>query len=325
VTQATDQPAIDLARRDFVAVEADWTVSEALEQIRKQELGEKVVYFYVLEDTRLVGVLPVRRLLMASPERKLRDLMVTRLVSLPDTARVGDVLEAFVMHKLLALPIVDDDDHLIGVVDVGLFTDEVLDFAEKRQVDTMFEAMGVRLSTLRDAGPLTYVRGRFPWLLATIAGGTTCALLAGAFGQTLEASIVLAFFLTLVLGLGESVAAQSMTFAIQDLRGRQPSLKWFSRIATREVLVTSILGVGAGAIAAATVWIWRQDGSASMIIGGSIFVSIIAAGLIGLTVPTVLHALKLDPRIAAGPLALAITDLCTITIYLGLATLVLLT
>jgi magnesium transporter len=322
--ETTNQPVLEVARRDFVAVEADWTVEEALERIRGREIGEKIVYFYVLESERLVGVLPVRRLLMAAPQSRLREIMVTRLVSLPDTAKVSDVLEAFVMHKLLALPVIDEDDHLLGVVDVSLFTDEVLDFAEKRRVDTMFEAMGVRLESLRDAGPMAYVRGRFPWLLATIAGGTMCALLVSVFAQTLETSIVLAFFLTLVLGLGESVAAQSMTIAIQDLRGRTPSIKWFLRTLSREGFVTAMLGIGSGAIAAATVYLWMSEGEPAMIIGVSIVLSLITAGFMGLTVPTVLHALKLDPRIAAGPLALALADICTIVIYLGTATLVLL-
>jgi magnesium transporter len=325
LAQSPNQSVLDVARRDFVAVEADWTVEEALTRIRGNELGEKVVYFYVTDNERLVGVLPVRRLLMASPERRMRDLMVTRMVSLPDTARVGDALEAFVMHKLLALPVVDDDDHLLGVVDVSLFTDEVLDFAEKRRVDTIFEAMGVRLESLKDAGPMALVRGRFPWLLATIVGGTTCALLASVFEQALATSIVLAFFLTLVLGLGESVAAQSMTIAIQDLRGRDPSIKWFARTIGREGFVTALLGLGCGAIAAATVYLWMKEGEPALIIGVSIVLSLITAGIMGLSVPTVLHALKLDPRIAAGPLALALTDLCTIVIYLGIATLVLLT
>ncbi|MBE7491160.1 MAG: magnesium transporter [Planctomycetes bacterium] len=320
-----DEPITSVARSEFVAVRQSQTVQQALESIRGHEVAERIVYFYVTDDQdRLVGVLPVRRLLMASADTGIDALMVKRLVRVPDTARVSDALELFVLHRLLALPVVDAHGRIKGVVDVGQFTEEVLDFAEKERVDTLFEAMGVRLSELKDAGPLRAWRARFPWLIATMAGGVTCALLAGVFEQALEASVVLSFFLTLVLGLGESVASQSMTFVVQELRGKQPSAAWYIKSVIRECATALLLGLSSGVIAALVVWLWRRDPAAAVVIGGAITASIITAAWMGLTIPALLHRLRLDPRIAAGPLALALADLCTVTIYLGLATIVLL-
>ena len=98
----------------------------------------------------------------------------------------------------------------------------------------MFEAIGFHVAQVRDASPLRAFRFRFPWLLATIGSGTICAVLAGAFEMTLAKSLVLAFFLTLVLGLGESVSIQSMTVAIQALRATRPTLRWYLRALRRE-------------------------------------------------------------------------------------------
>lgn len=320
-----DQPITAVARGNFVSVRQGQTVNDALEAIRGHEVAERIVYFYVVDDQdRLVGVLPVRRLLMAGAATPVTDLMVKRLVRVPDTALVSDALELFVMHRLLALPVVDEKGRIKGVVDVGQFTEEVLDFAEKERVDTMFEAMGVRLTELKDAGPLRAWRARFPWLMATIAGGITCALLAGVFEQALETSVVLSFFLTLVLGLGESVASQSMTFVVQEIRGKQPSLGWYARSMAREGATAFLLGLSGGTLAALVAWLWRGQVAAAVVIGGAITASVVTAAWMGLTIPAVLHRLRLDPRIAAGPLALALADLCTISIYLGLATLVLL-
>src|SRR5438477_11481411 len=102
-------------------------------------------------------------------------------------------------------------------------------------------------------------RYRFPWLLATVAGGTICAMLAGAFELTLARSLVVAFFLTMVLGLNESVSAQSMSVTIQALRSARPNWRWFTGALRRELATALLLGLACGIIVAAIVWIWRND------------------------------------------------------------------
>jgi magnesium transporter len=157
-------------------------------------------------------------------------------------------------------------------------------------------------------------------LLATIASGTICALLAGAFELTLAKSLVLAFFLTLVLGLGESVSIQSMTVAIQGLRGGTPNFAWYLRNLRRELATALLLGLACGTVVGLIVWLWRGEGLAALAIGSSILLALGTASLFGLSVPTVLHALKLDPKIAAGPITLALTDIFTLLFYFSLAT-----
>lgn len=312
------------ARKDFVLLKQDMTVQAALDFIRTQGIGEKLIYLYVADgQQRLVGVLPTRRLLTASLETRLADIMITRVVPIPDTATVLDACEFFVLHKFFAFPVVDKEQRVVGLVDVGLFTEEIFDVAEREQMDEVFEAIGFRVSQVRDASPLRAFRFRFPWLLTNIGSGILCALLASAFEATLAQSIVLAFFLALVLGLAESVSIQSMTVTIQALRATQPTLRWYVSALRRETITSLLLGAACGAVVGSVVWLWRGAGLAALAIGGSIALSLGAACVLGLSVPAALHALRLDPKIAAGPVTLALTDICTLLFYFTLATVVL--
>jgi magnesium transporter len=318
------QPVSAVARKDVATLHRELTVQQALDAIRQRGVGEKIVYFYVVDaDDRLAGVLPTRRLLTAGLEQRLSEVMIARVVAIPETATVMEACEAFVLHRFLAFPVVDDQRRLVGVVDISLLSDEAFDLAEREQTDALFESIGFRVSQMRDASPVRAFRFRFPWLLATIASGTLCALLASAYEVTLAKSIVLAFFLTMVLGLAESVSIQSMTVTIQALRAIQPTFGWYVRAFRREAGTAVLLGLACGTVVGLIVWLWRGTGLAAVAIGGSISLALCAACFFGLSVPAILHALKLDPKIAAGPVTLAFTDIFTLLFYFGLATILL--
>lgn len=321
------QPVLAVARRDVAILREDFTVQQALDAIRQRGVGEKIVYFYVTDAAeRLAGVLPTRQLLTAPLERPLSELMIRRVVAIPHTATVMEACEAFVLHKFLAFPVVDEQRKIVGVVDVGLLTEEAFDIAEvaeREQTEALFESIGFHVAQVRDASPVRAFRFRFPWLLATIGSGTLCALLASAYEMTLAKSIVLTFFLTMVLGLGESVSVQSMTVTIQALRAAQPSLGWYLRAFRREAGTALLLGTGCGVLVGLIVWLWRGAALAGLAIGSSILLALGAACFFGLTVPALLHALKLDPKIAAGPVTLALTDIFTLLFYFSLAALLL--
>ena len=318
------QPVLAVARRDVAALRQNLTVQQALDIIRQRGIGEKIVYFYAVDaEDRLVGVLPTRRLLTAPLEQRLANLMIRRVVAVPASATVLEACEAFVLHKFLAFPVVNEQRQIVGVVDVGLLTEEAFDIAEREQTEGLFESIGFHLSQVRDASPLRAFRFRFPWLLATIGSGTICALLASAYEVTLAKSIVLAFFLTMVLGLAESVGIQSMTVTIQALRGTPPTFRWYVRAFRREAGTAALLGAACGLVVGMIVWLWRGAGLAGFAIGASILLALCAACFFGLSVPALLHALKLDPKISAGPVTLAFTDLFTLLFYFSLAALVL--
>jgi magnesium transporter len=320
------------ARKDFPLLQANMTVEQALERIRREGIGERVIYFFAVDaERRLVGVLPTRRLLTAALDTLLSDIMVRRVVAIPASASVLDACEFFVLYKFFAFPVVDEQRRVVGVVDVSLFAEEMLEAGEREDrqraapvvSSEIFEALGFRLEQIRGASPWQVFRYRFPWLLATVAGGTMCALLAGAFEATLAHSLVIALFLTMVLGLNESVSMQSMSVTIQTLRSAPVTWRWFATAFWREVPTAMLLGLSCGILVAATVWMWRRDPLGAAVIGGSIALSLVTACLFGLGVPSLLHKLKLDPKIAAGPITLALADFVALAIYFTSARLVL--
>src|SRR6266404_1302744 len=321
-----NSPVAEHARKDFPLLDADRTVAEALDRIRREGVGERVIYFFAVDsDKRLVGVLPTRRLLTAPLETPLREIMVRRVIAIPATASVLDACEFFVLYKYFAFPVIDEHRRVVGVIDVSLFAEEILGERDEqpRPVtpvrDDVFEVLGFHLEQIRGASPWRVFRFRFPWLLVTVTGGTICAILAGAFEATLAHTLVFAFFLTMVLGLNESVSAQSMSVTIQMLRSAPVTWSWFRIALRREFATAALIGFACGSIVAAIVFLWRHDPKSAFAIGGSIALSLISASLFGLGVPSLLHRLNLDPKIAAGPITLALADIFALLIYLTTA------
>lgn len=322
--QHLDEPVLQYLHKGFAVLHHEMTVEQALAAIRAQKPTEAIVYFYVVDSTgKLVGVLPTRRLLISPLEQPLSELIVARVVTIPHTATLADACEFFVLYKFLAFPVVDDQKRLLGTLDVNLFTEEVLDLAESERIDDIFETIGFRISQLKDASPLKAFKHRFPWLLATITSGILCALLSGAFEMTLSKAVVIAFFLALVLGLGESVSIQSVSLAIQALHNKQPTWSWYFKALVREVTVGFLLGVASGTLTFLIVWAWRGSIIAAAVVGSTVLFSFMAACTFGISIPTALHALKLDPKIAAGPITLAVTDVFSLLFYFTLASIVL--
>jgi len=318
------RPVREFIRANFATVDDGWTVERALEEIRTHGLGEGIIYFYVTDAAgKLVGILPTRRLLTEPLERPVREVMLPRVVAVPATATLLDACEFFVLYKFYALPVVDAERRILGVIDVGIFTEEVLNMDENDGKNDIFQSLGFHVEELRNATAGKAFRFRFPWLLATITVGSLCALLTGAFAETLQQRIALAFFLTLVLGLGESVGAQSMAVTLQVLHSVQPTFRWLLVALRKELLAAALLGAACGSLVFFLVWIWQRDPLTAASIGTSIFGVMVTASVLGLLVPTLLRRLKLDPKIASGPLTLAAVDLCTLSWYFGVATLLL--
>ncbi len=310
---------------DLPLLDSRMTVAEALDFILENSVSERIIYFYVVDDERhLLGVIPTRRLLTTPRDRYLADIMITRMVKLPHSATVLVALEVFALHRYLALPVVDDANRILGMVDVNLFTDEMIDMgATHENASDIFEIIGFHISQIKTASPFKVFRFRFPWLIATVTSGTICAAIAGLYEGTIAQSLILAFFLTLILGLGESVSIQSMSVAIQMLGSSRPTFGWYMHELRRETANSALLGLGCGSLVAFIIVVWQGFTPPAPVIGLSIVLVIVSAALIGLSVPSILHALKLNPTVAAGSVTLALADISTLFLYFGTASILL--
>jgi magnesium transporter len=307
-------------RRDFSRLHVNQTVAEALEAIRRQAPEGRVIYFYVLDDEGHVhGVVPTRRLLLSPLARKIADLMVRDVITINSRATVLEACEFFTLHRLLAFPVVDDQRHMLGVVDVELYTTELTDIDRSERNDYLFQLIGVHLTETQQSSPLLAFRRRFPWLLCNIAGGILAALLSGLFEAELQQMLALALFIPVVLSLAESVSIQSVSLALRLLQGRRPTWPTILGKLRSEVLVGVLLGGASAVVVALLAFAWLGQSVIFFSLLGGIAGGVGAAALFGVALPNLLHRLELDPQVAAGPIALAVADMLTLLIYLNLA------
>jgi magnesium transporter len=307
-------------RKDFASVRAEQTVGEALEAIRLRAPEGRIVYFYVVDgENRLRGVLPTRRLLLNPPETPVARIMVREVVALPETATVVEACEFFILHRLLAFPVINALGQIVGVIDVELYTEELGELERREHFDDLFQLIGIHLAPSQETSPLTAFRHRFPWLMCNIAGGLAMALLVGVFQAELQRLIALALFMPVVLALSESVSVQSVSLTLQFLRNRPATLKDLAGKIRSEMTRALLLGAASGALVAAVAQIfWRQTALTLSLLGGIAAGVTLAAGL-GVLLPMLLRLMRRDPHVAAGPVVLAVSDMLTLLVYFSLA------
>ncbi len=315
-----DDPISAHMSREVTTVRQDATVGEVLAELRGQPLGAKIVYIYVLDaNRRLMGVLPTRHLLSSDPSVTIASIMIPRVVSIFYLTSVLAACKLFMESRLLALPVIDEDRVLVGVVDISLFTDEIAQISERYSYEDVFQLIGVQMRGLEKPTAASEFAARFPWLLCNVAGGLACALLASRYEHLLDTIVVLALFIPVVLALAESVGMQSMTLTLQRLHGAAVSGHDVLRAAGRELLVATGLGAGCGSVVGLVVWAWKGTPAVALAVSISITLAMITSCLLAVILPSSVHALKMDPRIAAGPIVLASADLATLVFYFQIA------
>ena len=318
------EPVSAYMRTDFVTLKHDETVSHALESIRNHASPADILYLYVTDEgNHLTGVVPVRNLLTSDPQAKISSIMVRSPVSVPSTQPVLLACELFAMHRFLALPVVDDENKILGIVDINLFTDEVVSIAHQRELENVFQLIGVHLSIGKKISPLADFKGRFPWLFCNISSGIICAFIASRYELLLRELVILAMFITVVLAIAESVSIQSMTLTLQVLLQRNVSWRRLLMGVRKELFTSILLGAGSGLVVGVIAYLWKDVLWQGLAIGVSIWLAVITACLLGVIIPTLIRKFRIDPKVAAGPIVLAATDIATLVFYFSTANLIL--
>ncbi|HEX4144650.1 MAG TPA: CBS domain-containing protein [Pirellulales bacterium] len=320
VADKLSEPVTRHMRHDLACLQAGQSVGDALAMIRQHPPSGRIIYFYVVDDRlRLVGVLPTRRLLLSPPEKSISEIMITQVISIPDTATVLDACEFFTLHRLLAFPVVDAAHRIIGTVDIELYTDELDDVDRQQRSDDLFQLVGAKIAQAKSASPWANFLGRFPWLLCNIAGGLLAAVLAEFFAAELKRVVAVALFIPVVLALAESVSIQSVSLTLQTLRGQRPTRAELLAKLRREFWTGSLLGAASGGSVALVALLWLGHGALAVCLLLGIGLGIAGAALIGVAIPNLLRLVTDDPRLAAGPIALATADIFTLVLYFNLA------
>ena len=299
----------------------DVTLEEALHLLRQKKIDQKIIYFYAVDEQgRLKGVISTRQLLLSDPKKHVSEVMQEKVAKLKVGQTVNDALELFDRHSLLALPIVDHDGRFLGAIDVQTITRESVDLADMHNRLAVFQMIGLTLEEGKKLPLIKSYRLRMPWILCNIFSGVVCAIVSRFYEKTLSQMLILAFFIPLVLTLSESMSMQSMTQSFQFLRRPRINWKGFFTKAMREWQIAALLAATSGAFVGGISLFWGEGLPVSLLIGLGIFLSSGISTLFGIFLPFILFRMKLDPKVAAGPVVLMVADILTMGLYLALAT-----
>lgn len=316
-----DKPLRDFITPVRTTVHVEQTIEEALGFLREKHIDEEIIYIYVVDEERkLVGVVPTRKLLLSEPDTLISNVMDTTLVTLGSEQTLQEAMEFLESHRLLALPVVDENKHLLGVIHVGHYLDEKVDVANARRRNDIFQMIGMVVEEGKRASVWSGYRSRMPWIFCNMFGGFACAVISRVFEIVLAKVLLLAMFIPLVLTLSESISMQSMTQSMQLLKRPTHHIRYLFQSLLREWQTVSILAVSSGIIVGAVSLFWGDGIMPALTITFGIMVSVVITASIGSTIPLILHARKWDPRVAAGPVVLMFADVLTTLIYLSLGT-----
>lgn len=314
------EPVSRFATKELATLKHDQTVKQAVASLRKQCSQERILYFYAVDDKeKLLGVVPARSLISCDEDKKISEIMVSPVTSIRDDATLMRASELFVEHKFMALPVIDAHGRLMGVIDLNLFTDDVSASSKKHELEKAFQLIGVHMAASRKVSLWLRFKDRFPWLICNISSGIICALIASRYQVMLKELIILALFMTVVLSVSESVSIQAMTITLQNLLYSKMSFARLARLLRRELMTSFLIGVASAVCVFVVSFLWRHDLYVSTVISTSIVVAVSTAGLLGIFIPTVIYSIQADPKIAAGPIVLALVDVTTLLYYFSVA------
>ncbi len=297
------------------------SIEKALTSLRRKKVADKIIYFYVTdEEGHLKGVLSTRALLLQDPKTKVSSVMEKSVVRIQESQNLEQAMGLLSQHRLLALPVVDENQKLQGVIDVQLYLEENIDILQSQRNLELFQILGMTLEEGIYRSPWKGYTKRMPWIFCNMIGGLACAVISHVFELVLGRVLILAMFIPLVLSLSESISMQSMTQSFQILRKQNLSLKRLLSRVFSEMRTAALMAVTSGLLIGVVSLLWQSGWRTSATIAVGIMTSILLSAMIGASIPLLLHAKKLDPKVASGPVVLTLADVVTTTLYLTLAT-----
>lgn len=297
------------------------TVEEVLTYLRSHKLETKTSYFYVVDENyKLSGYFSARDLIFSQPSHTIGTIAVHDVLKVCETALMDEALMLIVENQLMAVPVVNEEGHLKGLLEVippQLNQPEEHKVIRSSSTRDFFQLVGISVVLGRSAASADEFRSRMPWLLCNVFSGLICAAIAKVYELTLANVVILAMFIPLVLTLSESIAMQSMALSLQFLHQKNVPWKLVFKRLLIELRASFLLGVTSALTVGAAYLIFSQDIQPMIAITVSIVLSMLFASAFGVIMPVALHAVALDPKVAAGPIVLMITDMVATAIYLG--------
>ncbi|GGG11392.1 magnesium transporter [Paenibacillus abyssi] len=303
----------------YVWIPQHYTVREAIDKIRDfADISEAISYLYVIdEDKRLLGVVSYRDLILAKLDDRIHQIMYTRVISVTvdmDQEKVADVIRNY---DFLAVPVVDENNKLTGIITVDDIIDIVIDEAN----EDIEKLSGNGRDIDFDTKPTVAAFRRLPWLVALLFIGMISGTIISRFEDTINQIVALAFFMPMIAGMTGNTGTQSLAVVVRGLISKELKGKDVLRLVRRELFVGVIIGLICGVLVTLLAYFWQGNLMLGFVVGLSLVVTLIIGTIAGTVIPLLLNKLKVDPAVASGPLITTLNDVLSLFIYFGLATL----
>lgn len=302
----------------FVAVQPQWTISEALDHIRDQsERGETVNTVFVIDSSGvLLDSLPLKRFILGRPTEKVEKLMQGDVLSIEVNESREAAVRQMQHYDLEVLPVVDGEQHLLGIVTV----DDILDVMQEETTEDFHKmaSVGNLNLSLREAKPSLLYQKRIGWLLTLVFVNIFSGLAIAYYEVAIESLVVLVFFLPLIIASGGNAGAQSSTLMVRALATGDVQARDWLRLWGRELSVSLALGLTMG-FAVSLIGLWRGGPDVALVVALAMICVVMVGSMIGVLLPMLLERLKIDPATASTPLITSIADISGIVIYFAIA------
>ena len=305
---------------EFVDLRAGLTVKEAIARIRKIGIdSETINVLYVIDDNRrLLGLLEIRKIILSTPEMLIGDIMDTNVIKVNTLSDQEEVAALFKKYDLLAMPVVDTEDRLVGIVTV----DDILDVIEEENEEdfAIMNALEPSDEPYLETDVFTLAKRRIVWLLVLMISATFTGLIIRRYEAVLSSVVILTSFIPMLMDTGGNAGSQSSTLIIRGLALGELQLGDFFKILYKEFLISLIVGTILGAINFARLyWIERVPLTIALTVTLSMIVVVMIAKVCGGLLPVVAKRLKMDPAIMAGPFITTIVDALALIVYFQFA------
>ena len=314
-----DDSAGALMNTEVFTLHESITAGEAIKTLQDQEGAEMVFYLYITDDDdRLVGIISLRALTTTSSNTTLKDIMIKNVHSVRPETDQEEVARIVAQYNFLAVPVLDSDSKLLGIVTV----DDVVDVIREEATEDFLRMAGAgkdREILLKSSWE--NAKTRLPWLFASWIGGVIAASLIGVFENMLENIIALAAFIPVILGMGGNIATQSSTIIVRGMATGRVNLGGEIKLILKEAQVGLILGTLYGVLLGLFARFIFSDAPENLgfVVGLSICASMIVAATVGTIIPLILRKLDIDPAVATGPFVTTSIDILGVLFYFLIA------
>jgi len=313
-----DDTAGRIMTPDFIALREDITAREAIASLQKEYSDvEMPFYLYVVDEYgNLTGVSSLRQLVVVPPDTPLKQLMVTDVFSVKTDMDQEEVARLVARYDILAVPVVDENNRLVGIVTV----DDVIDIIRTEATEDILKMAGVGEEYIETKSVIKSTRIRLPWLFASLIGGIVAFFIIGHFDGILREVTYLAAFIPVIMGMGGNIGTQSSTIVVRGLATGRLNVRDIWRVVIKELCIGMILGLVYGLIIATVAQVSYNTIALAVSVGLALMSSMSIAALVGSFVPMIMARINVDPAVATGPFVTTSIDIISVFFYFIIAT-----